>query len=171
MTSETQCCDNVVTTLSDVPTKIQPKPNVATTSCAGWVTFRNRNFMLFRSSRPEVFCKKGVLWNFAKFIGKYLCQSLFLINLQAAPATLLKMRPWDRYFPVDFAKFLRTPFLQNTSGGCFSQMQTRKKGFVLKIKIWLRFSHQTQSAYSNKLIQEQLLLCFQHSTSLLITFD
>ena len=37
MTSETQCCDNVVTTLSDVATKIQPKPNVATTSCASWV--------------------------------------------------------------------------------------------------------------------------------------
>ena len=34
MTSETECCDNVVTTLSDVATKIQPKPNVATTSCA-----------------------------------------------------------------------------------------------------------------------------------------
>ena len=30
-----------------------------------------------RSSRPKVFCKKGVLWNFAKFTGKDLCQSLF----------------------------------------------------------------------------------------------
>ena len=30
-----------------------------------------------RSSRPEVFCKKGVLRNFAKFTGKHLCQSLF----------------------------------------------------------------------------------------------
>ena len=29
------------------------------------------------SSRPEVFCKKGVLRNFAKFTGKNLCQSLF----------------------------------------------------------------------------------------------
>ena len=27
----------------------------------------------FRSSRPEVFYKKGVLINFAKFIGKHLC--------------------------------------------------------------------------------------------------
>ena len=92
-------------------------------------------------------------------------------RIEAPPATLLKKRLWHRCFLVNFAKSLRTPFLQNTSGGCFSQMQTRKKGFVLKIKIWLRFSHQTQSAYSNKLIQEQLLLCFQHSTSLLITFD
>ena len=32
---------------------------------------------LHRSSRLEVFCKKGVLRNFAKFIGKRLCQSLF----------------------------------------------------------------------------------------------
>ena len=29
------------------------------------------------SSRPEVFCKKGVLRNFAKFTGKHLCQGLF----------------------------------------------------------------------------------------------
>ena len=28
-----------------------------------------------RSSRPEVFCKKGVLRNFAKFTGQQLCQS------------------------------------------------------------------------------------------------
>ena len=29
------------------------------------------------SSRPELFCKKGVLRKFAKFTGKHLCQSLF----------------------------------------------------------------------------------------------
>ena len=57
-----------------------------------------------RSSRPEVFCKKGALRNFAKFLGKHLCQSLM-------PATLIKKRLWHRCFPVNFAKFLRTPFL------------------------------------------------------------
>ena len=56
-----------------------------------------------RSSRPEVFYKKGVLRNFAKFTGKHLCQSL-------RPATLLKKRLWHRCFPVNFVKFLRTPF-------------------------------------------------------------
>ena len=30
--------------------------------------------------------------------------------------TLLKKRLWHRCFPVNFVKFLRTPFLQNTSG-------------------------------------------------------
>ena len=34
----------------------------------------------------------------------------FLIKLQARPATLLKKRLWYRCFPVNFAKFLRTPF-------------------------------------------------------------
>ena len=32
------------------------------------------------------------------------------------PATLLKKRLYHRCFPVNFAKFLRTSFLQNTSG-------------------------------------------------------
>ena len=36
------------------------------------------------------------------------------------PATLLKKDLWYRYFPVNFAKFLRTPFFRETSGGCFS---------------------------------------------------
>ena len=31
----------------------------------------------FRSSRPEAFCKKSVLKNFAKFIGKHLFQRIF----------------------------------------------------------------------------------------------
>ena len=58
-----------------------------------------------------MFCKKGVLRNFAKFTGKHLCQSLFFNNVEALrPATLLKKRLWHRCFPVNCAKFLRTPF-------------------------------------------------------------
>ena len=36
-----------------------------------------RKCQMLRSSRPEVFCKKGILRNFARFTGKHLCQSLF----------------------------------------------------------------------------------------------
>ena len=60
--------------------------------------------------------KKGVLGNFAKFTGKYLCQSFFFNKVAGLPTTLLKKRLWHRCFPVNFAKFLRTPFLENTSG-------------------------------------------------------
>ena len=34
--------------------------------------------MVFRSSHPGVFCKKGVHRNFPKLTRKHLCQSLFL---------------------------------------------------------------------------------------------
>ena len=79
-----------------------------------------RPYDVFRSSHPEVFCKKGVLRNFANFAGKHLCQSLFFNKIEDLnPATLLKKSLWHRCFPVNFAKFLRTSFLQNTSGGCF----------------------------------------------------
>ena len=59
--------------------------------------------------------KRSVLKYFAKFTGKHPCQSLFFNKiLSLRPATLSKMRPWHKCFPVNFAKFLRIPFLQNT---------------------------------------------------------
>ena len=55
-----------------------------------------------------MFYKKGVLKDFAKFTGKHLRQSLFLIKLQILsclrPATLLKKRLCHRCFPVNFTK-------------------------------------------------------------------
>ena len=39
---------------------------------------------------PEVFWKKGVPRNFAKFIGKHLSQSLFLNKVAGLSATLLR---------------------------------------------------------------------------------
>ena len=60
----------------------------------------------------EVFRKKGVLRSFAKFTGKYLCQSLIFNNVTGLrPATILKKRVWHRYFLMNFAKSLRTLFL------------------------------------------------------------
>ena len=53
--------------------------------------------------------KKGVLKNFTKFTGKQLCQDLYF-NKVAGLRPLLKKRLWHRCFPVNFGKFLRTPF-------------------------------------------------------------
>ena len=63
-----------------------------------------------------MFYNKSVLRTFTKFTGKLLCQVLFF-NKDAGlrPATLLKKSLWCRCFPVNFANFFRTPFLQNTS--------------------------------------------------------
>ena len=38
---------------------------------------------------PEVLDKKSVLKNFTKFTGKHLCQSIFLIKLQACSCSML----------------------------------------------------------------------------------
>ena len=66
----------------------------------------------YRSSRLEVFCKKGVLRNFEKLTGKHLCLSL-LFNKVAGlkTVTLLKKKFWYKCFPVNFSKFLKTPFI------------------------------------------------------------
>ena len=54
----------------------------------------------------------GVLRNYTKLTGKHLCQSLFFDKIAGLrPATLLKKRLWHRRFSVNFAKFLRTPFV------------------------------------------------------------
>ena len=37
--------------------------------------------MFFRSSHPEMFCKKAVLRDFPKFTRKHLCQSLFITKV------------------------------------------------------------------------------------------
>ena len=53
----------------------------------------------FRSSRPEVLCKKGVPRNFEKFTGKHLCQSVFFDKVAGLrPATLLKKELWHWCF-------------------------------------------------------------------------
>ena len=55
---------------------------------------------------------KGVLRNLTKFTWNHLCQSLFFNEIaDLRPATLFKKGLWHRFFPVNFAKFLRTPFL------------------------------------------------------------
>ena len=65
--------------------------------------FKNKQSLLFRSSRPEVFCIKGVLRNFAKFTRKHLCQR---------PVTLLRKRLWHRWVR-NFLEhlFYRTPLV------------------------------------------------------------
>ena len=66
-------------------------------------------YQLSRSIRQEVFCKKGVIRNFAKFTGKQLYQRFFFNKV------FLKKNLWYRCFSVNFVKFLRTPFFCRTT--------------------------------------------------------
>ena len=68
-----------------------------------------------RSSHLQVFYQKGVLKNFAKFAGKHLCWSLFLLKLAARSATLLEREPSTDVSPFwEFCKMFMRILLQNT---------------------------------------------------------
>ena len=62
------------------------------------------------SSRPEIFC--SALKTYTQFTGKHMQQSFFNKVAGLRPATLLEKKLWHRCFPVKFAKFLRTIFLE-----------------------------------------------------------
>ena len=52
------------------------------------------------------------------------------------PATLLRKRLWHRRFLVNFVKFLRTPFLQNTFGRLllYDRISSLDKIFLIAIE-------------------------------------
>ena len=65
--------------------------------------------LMSRSSRPEVFCKKGFLRNFTKFTWKHLCQSLFFNKVTGWNRWLQKLFSRRGFYKVgitkDFADF------------------------------------------------------------------
>ena len=67
---------------------------------------------IFQRQSTRGVLQKGVLRNFAKFRGKHLCQGLFFdIVAGLRTTTLFKKRLRHRCFDVNFAKFVRAPFL------------------------------------------------------------
>ena len=63
-------------------------------------------------------------------------ESLFFNKISGLrPATLLKKRLWHRCFPMNFVKFLRTPFLQNTSGRLLLHF-TFGRTLIKKLMVW-----------------------------------
>ena len=61
---------------------------------------------LGRSSRPDVFCKKGVLRNIAKLTGKHLCQSVFFNKV----AGLCKKRDYGTGVFSEFCEISNNTF-------------------------------------------------------------
>ena len=90
-----------------------------------------------RSSQQSCSMTKGVVRNFAKFVGKHLRRlwhRCFDVNF-ARPATLLKKKLLHWCFRVNFAKFLRTSFLQNNSGRLFLEIKYEVSKLVRKFTI------------------------------------
>ena len=66
--------------------------------------------MCYRSSRPEVFCKKVVLKNFGKFTGKHLCQSLYFDKVAGQASDFIKIETLAQVFSCEFSKISKNTF-------------------------------------------------------------
>ena len=142
-------------------------------------------FQVFRTSRPEVFCKKDVFRNITKFIGKHLCQSLFFNKIarysqkhhkihwkRLVPeplfykvaglrlATLLK-EAQAQVFSYEFWKISRNAFFYRTPPAAASETLSNKfknVNFLLKVPkkyLWQR-SPQGKQQPSNQDSSRQL---------------
>ena len=109
------------------------------------VQFKSNTIECFKSSHQRCSMKIGVLRNFTKFKGKQLCQSLLfnkVVSLRLKACNFIKKE--HRRFLVNFAKFLRTPFLQNTPWWLLLMLlsentaSVRKCHFLLHIMLNMR---------------------------------
>ena len=70
-----------------------------------------KSFALQRNSRPEVFCEKGVLRNFARFTGKLLCQSVFFNKVAGAAAcNFIEKETLAQVFSCEFCEISKNTF-------------------------------------------------------------
>ena len=69
-----------------------------------------------RSSRPEVFCKKGALTNFTKLTGKQLCQSLFFHEVEGLTqvCNFVKKETLAQLFSCKFCESIKNTFFYRT---------------------------------------------------------
>ena len=93
-----------------------------TTNCKYFNSYAQISHISFslniKSIHKRCSIKYGVPENLAKFTGKHLSQNLSFNKVVTGLkiVTLWKKRFWHKCVPVNFPKFLRTPYLQNTSG-------------------------------------------------------
>ena len=94
-----------------------------------------------RSSRPDVFCEKGVLRNTVKFTGKHLCQSLFFNKIAGIrPSSSLKKTLAQVFFCelFDISKitfFYRTLLVAaSVHKVCQDEMSETTGGLQLRVK-------------------------------------
>ena len=120
-----------------------------------------RESTLYRSSHRRCSVKKGVLRNFSKCL-RLRPATLLNKSLWLRPATLLKRSLWHRCFPVNFAKLLRTPFLQNTSGRLLLKYSILPRKYFYKFHLVLMSVNLTTSTnpgtFFNKLLKINFII-------------
>ena len=79
-------------------------------------------------------------WDIEAVAQRYSVKKVF------RPATLLKKRLWHRSFPVNFAKFLRTPFLTEHLRRLLLETELETPPIIFTYVLVTKSSHQWQSS-------------------------
>ena len=102
---------------------------------------------IMKIEHKKIFCDpskilKNISWPISICLNYFMAPTKTLrppsciLNVQfLRPATLLKKRLWHGCFPLNFVKFLRTPFLQNTSGRLLLNAGD-KKSVIISVASW-----------------------------------
>ena len=77
----------------------------------------------------DVFCKKGVLKNFAKFTGKHQVPEFFFNKVAGLSLKVYSKETLTQIFSCEFCEIFGTPILQNFSGWLLLQRVLQKRLF------------------------------------------
>ena len=107
---------------------------------------------IFLKKPPEEFPKRAIL-KISQNSDESTCVVVsILINLHASGLQLYKnKRLRHKYFPVSSAKFLRTPFFQNTSEQLFLNFTNENKASVNEISY--RWFYHFEVSYTNHIAE------------------
>ena len=81
-----------------------------------WICEISKNTFFLQNTSDGCFCRFSMTGETRQTGPLQKEPSVGIPSKSLRPATLLKKRLWHRCFPVKFTKFLRSSFLQNTSG-------------------------------------------------------
>ena len=114
-----------------------------------------------RSTRPDVFCKVGVLRNFSKFTGKHLCQGFFfnkVAGLRPKACNFIKRETLAQVLFCELWEICKNIFFYRTPPVAVS-VRTRYFNFTKQIKDFFFFCN-VSSNYSNekKFVSEQQII-------------
>ena len=87
----------------------------------GELFFQNVCIRIIIQKQPPKLFSKGVLRNSAKFTGKHLCHSLFLINFQAEVCNVFKKETVAQVFSSEFCEISKNTFSYRTPPVAASQ--------------------------------------------------
>ena len=114
--------------------------------CRRPLSYRNKSIDVLRKSVDWFLYDNGLRYERVNF-RNWFCSHLWLLQEHVYSTSKKYYSPgalWHRCFPVNFAKFPRTPFLQNTSCGYFWPTESGACRSSNWANVWQTFWEETR---------------------------